>query len=154
MEQAMTRTQIPAANKPPLPILNARGAYDAADLLRYFAEANAAAMMVSEVARHLKVPAHRVIFFNGAEGRKALRTQVGVLTDSPPEAPTYADRVEIKKPEKIPHGKKAGIVRGLLAAGHTAEEIRKAAGLSETKTVYSYAGRLGFRMVNGRGAPK
>lgn len=45
---------------PTKPSLNAKGAYDAADLARYFREAKA--MGDAEIAQHLGVEVHRVIY--------------------------------------------------------------------------------------------
>lgn len=45
------------------PSLNANGAYDAADLARYFREAKE--MGDAEIARHLGVDVHRVVYMRG-----------------------------------------------------------------------------------------
>jgi hypothetical protein len=64
-----------AARKPVLPRLTATGAFEHGDLLRYLREAQKAGMYDAEIAKHLNVPVHRIVYFSKPEGRKFLERQ-------------------------------------------------------------------------------
>ncbi len=134
------KAKITPAKKPRLPEINESGAYCAEDLRRYFREAREAAMMDVEIARHLRVEVHRVVYFKGVIAPSE--------TLDGRSAPGPMSRLSIEK--KRPHGTAKAYVDEALRRGDDVTSIATRLGWASPGGVYQYAKKLGIVISNGR----
>ncbi len=66
---------------PKLPIITKWGAYDPVTLMGYFVEAEQAKMNETQMAQHLRVPLHRILYFRNARVRALQERRVGQILD-------------------------------------------------------------------------